>query len=78
MQLSLGRVLVALGQVIKPALEDAAKHPSPEVAAHARATELLRRDPEAGFDAAIHEAKRMVAPWAPRSLPRRSIHQPTA
>ncbi len=43
--------------------------PDPEVAAHARATELLRRDPEAGFDAAVEEAKRIVA-LAPRTPPR--------
>ncbi|MFF4740044.1 HEAT repeat domain-containing protein [Streptomyces sp. NPDC001262] len=60
MQLSLSRAFVDLGDVIKPALEKAAEHPDPAVAAHARATELLRQDPETGFDAAIEEAKRMV------------------
>ncbi|MFI1761412.1 HEAT repeat domain-containing protein [Streptomyces sp. NPDC020800] len=59
-QLSLSRALVDLGKVIKPALEKAANHPDPDVAAHARATELLRQNPETGFDAAIEEAKRMV------------------
>jgi hypothetical protein len=33
----------------------------PTVCAHARATELLLHDPEAGFDSAIDEAKRIVA-----------------
>ncbi|GGR19720.1 hypothetical protein GCM10010219_25620 [Streptomyces netropsis] len=59
-QLSLSRAFVDLGDVIKPALEKAAEHPDPAVAAHARATELLRQDPETGFDAAIEEAKRVV------------------
>ncbi|MFF5360402.1 HEAT repeat domain-containing protein [Streptomyces scabiei] len=59
-QLSLSRALVDLGEVIKPALEKAAEDPDPDVAAHARATELLRQNPEIGFDAAIEEAKRMV------------------
>jgi hypothetical protein len=31
------------------------------VQAHARATETLLRDPEAGFDAAVAEATRVVA-----------------
>lgn len=60
-RLSLSRALVDLGEVTAPALEKAAAHPDPEVAAHARATESLRRDPETGFDAAVEEAKRAVA-----------------
>jgi hypothetical protein len=60
-QLSLSRALVDLGDVIEFALENAAANPDPAVAAHARATVLLLRDPEIGFDAAIDEAKRVVA-----------------
>ncbi|MGK9461734.1 HEAT repeat domain-containing protein [Streptomyces sp. G6] len=60
-RLSLSRALIDLGDVTGPALEKAAAGPDPAVAAHAHATELLRRDPEAGFDAAVEEAKRMVA-----------------
>ncbi|MEV5237956.1 HEAT repeat domain-containing protein [Streptomyces cinnamoneus] len=60
LQLSLSRAFVDLGEVTKPALEKAAKHPDPHMAAHARATELLRQNPETGFDAAIEEAKRTV------------------
>jgi HEAT repeat protein len=58
-QLSLSQALVALGDVIEPVLhiEDAA----PEVRAHAKATERLLRDPEAGFDLALDEAKRVLA-----------------
>ncbi|MFJ9736558.1 HEAT repeat domain-containing protein [Streptomyces sp. NPDC101166] len=60
-QLSLSRALVDLGDVIEPALERAAESSDPAVAAHARATELLRQNPETGFDAALDEAKRVVA-----------------
>ncbi|MFH9981764.1 HEAT repeat domain-containing protein [Streptomyces sp. NPDC017179] len=59
-QLSLSRALVDLGDVTGPALEKAAASPDPAVAAHAGATELLRRHPETGFDAAVDEAKRVV------------------
>lgn len=59
-RLSLSRALVDLGEASRPALEQAAEHPDPAVATHARATEVLRRNPEAGFDAAIEEAKRTV------------------
>lgn len=60
-QLSLSRALVDLGNVIVPALEEAAENPDPAVAQHARATELIRQNPETGFDAAIEEAKRMAS-----------------
>lgn len=54
-QLSLSRALVALDAD----LETASTHPDPAVRAHARATEQLERDPEAGF--ATDEARRVVA-----------------
>ncbi|MGW2208721.1 HEAT repeat domain-containing protein [Streptomyces sp. NPDC001781] len=57
---SLSRALVDLGEKSRPALERAAGHPEPDVAAHARATESLRRNPDAGFDAAVEEARRTV------------------
>ncbi|OIJ98907.1 hypothetical protein BIV23_29500 [Streptomyces monashensis] len=60
-RLSLSRALVDLGDVTGPALAKAAANPDPAVAAHARATELLRQNPETGFDAAVDEAKRVVA-----------------
>ncbi|WP_455753866.1 HEAT repeat domain-containing protein [Streptomyces luteogriseus] len=60
-KLSLSRALAGLGDVIKPALERAAASSDPAVAAHARATELLRRNPETAFDAALDEARRVVA-----------------
>lgn len=60
-QLSLSRALIDLGDVIEPALEEAATSADPAVAAHARATALLLRDPDTGFDAAVGEAARVVA-----------------
>lgn len=60
-QLSLSRALVALGDVIEPALQTALVNDDPAVRAHARATKLLLRDPEAGFNLALDEAKRVVA-----------------
>ncbi|MGV9598359.1 HEAT repeat domain-containing protein [Streptosporangium sandarakinum] len=60
-QLSLSRALVALGEVIMPTLRAAMTDPDPRVRAHAIATERLSRDPDAGFEFAIEEAKRIVA-----------------
>nr|WP_309485377.1 HEAT repeat domain-containing protein [Streptomyces sp. WELS2] len=60
-RLSLSRALVALGDLVDPALAKAAASPDPAVATHAKATELLRRNPETGFDAAVEEARRVVA-----------------
>ncbi|GII94131.1 HEAT repeat domain-containing protein [Sinosporangium siamense] len=61
MQLSLSRALIALGEVIVPTLQAAMKDADPRVRAHAIATERLLRDPEAGYEFAIEEAKRVVA-----------------
>jgi len=60
-QLSLSRALIALGEVILPAVRAARTDPDPRVRAHALATERLLYDPDAGFDFAIEEAKRVVA-----------------
>ncbi|AWW37901.1 HEAT repeat domain-containing protein [Streptomyces cadmiisoli] len=61
-QLSLSRALVALGEVVLPALRAAATTAAdPRVRMHALATERLLRDPETGFEFAIEEAKRVVA-----------------
>ncbi|MGW1105707.1 HEAT repeat domain-containing protein [Streptomyces sp. NPDC002540] len=60
-QLSLSRALVALGEVMLPALDAATTDLDPRVRAHAIATERLWRDPDAGFESAIEEAKRIVA-----------------
>lgn len=58
--LSLSQALVALGEVIVPALQAAAAA-DPRARAHALATEQLLRDPDTGFESAIEEAKRVVA-----------------
>ncbi|GAA2343824.1 HEAT repeat domain-containing protein [Streptomyces cuspidosporus] len=60
-QLSLSRALIALGEVIMPTLRAAMTAPDPRVRQHAMATERLLRDPDAGFEFAIEEAKRVVA-----------------
>ncbi|MEV0560959.1 HEAT repeat domain-containing protein [Dactylosporangium sp. NPDC050588] len=60
-QLSLSRSLVALGEMIEPALRAAASSPVPLVRQHAAATERLLRDPDAGFALAVEEAKRVRA-----------------
>ncbi|MCV2458652.1 HEAT repeat domain-containing protein [Streptomyces sp. ICN988] len=61
-QLSLSRALVALGEAATAVvLEEAASAPAPTVRAHALATQRLLRDPDTGFEAAIEEAKRVVA-----------------
>ncbi|MFJ8542444.1 HEAT repeat domain-containing protein [Streptomyces sp. NPDC093586] len=60
-QLSLSRALVALGEMVVPALSAAESAPDPLVRAHALATQRLLRDPDAGFEFAIEEAKRVVA-----------------
>ncbi|POX63047.1 hypothetical protein C3492_12785 [Streptomyces sp. Ru62] len=64
-RLSLSRALVALGEVIVPALRSAATAPDPRVRAHALATQRLLRDPDTGFECAIEEAKRVVALGGP-------------
>ncbi|MEV7871690.1 HEAT repeat domain-containing protein [Streptomyces sp. NPDC088124] len=60
-QLSLSRALIALGEATVPALHAAMTDPGPRVRRHAIATERLLRDPDAGFEFAIEEAKRIVA-----------------
>jgi len=59
MQLSLSRALIALGEeAAEPVLRKAAASNDPHVRAHAKATEWLLRDPDAGFKLAIDQAKR--------------------
>ncbi|MEU2587859.1 HEAT repeat domain-containing protein [Streptomyces avermitilis] len=60
-QLSLSRALIALGEVILPTLRAAMTDLEPRVSQHAIATERLLCDPDAGFESAIEEAKRIVA-----------------
>lgn len=60
-QLSLSRALVALGAIIEPILQRAAASGHPVVAAHAAATQRVLEDPEAAFEPALNEAKRVYA-----------------
>ncbi|MEU9201502.1 HEAT repeat domain-containing protein [Streptomyces sp. NPDC048332] len=60
-RLSLSRALVALGEVIVPALHGPATAADPQVRVHALATRRLLHDPESGFEYALEEAKRVVA-----------------
>ncbi|MFI5733644.1 HEAT repeat domain-containing protein [Kribbella sp. NPDC051587] len=56
-QLSLSRALVGLGDLIEPLLP--LTSPDPAARAHARATELLLRDPDAAFALDVERAKRV-------------------
>jgi HEAT repeat protein len=61
-QLSLSRALVALGEdVVEHVLQKAMASDAEGVRAHAAATEKLLRDPNAGADLAVHEARRQFA-----------------
>jgi HEAT repeat protein len=61
-QLSLSRALVALGEeVVGPALRKAMSCGDPGVHTHAIATDRLLRNPEAGSENAVNEAKRIFA-----------------
>lgn len=60
-RLSLSRALVALPDVTESALATGLASDDPAVRAHARATERLLHDPDAAFDPAVDEAKRIVA-----------------
>ncbi|MGI5244883.1 HEAT repeat domain-containing protein [Dactylosporangium sp. CA-139066] len=66
-QLSLSRALVALGDVVEPVLAAALTDGPPPVRAHAAATQRLVRDPDAAFDLAVHEARRVAALGPDRS-----------
>jgi hypothetical protein len=61
-RLSLSRALVALGEeTIGPVLRKAMASGDRSVQAHASATERLLRDPDAGSEPAVDEAKRILA-----------------
>jgi len=60
-QLSLSRAFVVLGDPAAAVVERAAADPDPAVSTHALATARLMEDPDEGFDAAIHDARRVVA-----------------
>ncbi|MCC0128312.1 HEAT repeat domain-containing protein [Pseudomonas aeruginosa] len=59
-QLSLSRALIALGEeVVEPVLRKAMASDNPGVHAHASATERILRDPNASFEFAVQEARRI-------------------
>ena len=60
LRLSLSRALVALGDVIEPVLHAAGAGDDATVRAHADATQRLLDDPDAGFELAVDEAKRVA------------------
>jgi HEAT repeat protein len=61
-QLSLSRALVGLGEeAAGPVLRNAMASADPKVRAHAGATERLLRNPDAGCEAGLNEAKRVFA-----------------
>lgn len=68
-QLSLSRAFVAMGGVAIPVIERAQSSPQPGVSAHALATAHLMANPDDGFDAAIAEARRVVALLAAPTVP---------
>lgn len=62
-QLSLSRALVALGEAaVTAVLQKAIKSKEPSIIAHAKATERLLREPDAGSEFAIDQVKRIFAP----------------
>jgi len=61
LQLSLSRAFATLGAPAAGAVEKASTYPGPEVRIHAIATAHLMENPDDGFDAAVAEARRVVA-----------------
>ncbi|WP_163542377.1 HEAT repeat domain-containing protein [Occultella kanbiaonis] len=60
-QRSLSRALVDLGDPASAVVERAKAHPDTGVRRHAIATGRLIEDPDEGFEAAVHEANRVLA-----------------
>ena len=60
-QLSLSRALIELGDAVAPILHAAMGSDDPRVAAHAKATEQLLRDPDSTFELDVKAAKRVYA-----------------
>ncbi|MFF1822946.1 HEAT repeat domain-containing protein [Kribbella sp. NPDC058245] len=73
-QVSLSRALVALGELIEPVLRPALASADERVQAHARATNLLLRDPDAAFAADVEAAKRIDA-LGPEKLAQAEAHK---
>jgi HEAT repeat protein len=61
LRLSLSRALAALGDAARSPVAEAAARGGADVRAHALVTQRLLDDPDANVDAALHEARRIVA-----------------
>jgi len=62
-QLSLSSALVSLGEAaLEPVLRSAMASDDTSISAHANATERLLRDPDAGFQHAVNQVKRILGP----------------
>lgn len=61
LQRSLSRAFAMLGAPATAAVENAATYPAPEVRIHAIATAHVMDNPDDGFEAAVAEARRVVA-----------------
>lgn len=61
MRRSLARAFVELGEAADPVLDDAQRVEDPETRLHAAVIRVLIRDPELGFDAALHDAAQDLA-----------------
>lgn len=68
-QRSLSRALAALGEAAEPAIAQGKARRSGRVRIHAIATERLLRDPDVQFEAALDEAKRILALRGAPTLP---------
>ena len=63
MQRSLSSALIALGEAaVEPVLKVALASKKPGIRAHAEATQRLLQDPDAGFQLAIDQVKKILAP----------------
>lgn len=63
MQRSLARAFVELGAAAEPVLREAERRGARAVRLHAAVAVALIRDPEAGFEAALHDAEQDLATW---------------
>lgn len=60
-QLSLSRAFAELGSAADGAVERAGSHADEDIRAHAIATARIMEDPDEGFEAAMHEARKVAA-----------------
>lgn len=63
MQRSLARAFVEFGAAAEPVLREAARRGARAARLHAAVAVALIRDPELGFEAALHDAEQDLATW---------------